>query len=181
MLHRSGEAEGVRKVRRMRADASQSHSFPQEDLEERIVLWNCWRNVRKRAWSSEEHERRKSRQEPLRATGACKQAFPIKMITKITLGETYPIHQDLARKFVPMPQAMNILDAEVSVDKEWKEVEKLPGWQLSKMVNEKEVILEAQRDKSKVHLVSLMDICHLKNTELEPKYQKYKKQSCVPR
>ena len=37
-----------------------------------------------------------------------------------------------------------------------------------------EVILEAQRDKSKVHFASLMDSCHLKNAELEPKFQKYK-------
>ena len=37
-----------------------------------------------------------------------------------------------------------------------------------------EVILEAQRDKKKVHCATLMDIRHLKNAELEPKYQKYK-------
>ena len=29
-------------------------------------------------------------------------------------------------------------------------------------------ILEAQRDKKKVHFAALMDICHLKNAELEP-------------
>ena len=79
-----------------------------------------------------------------------------------------------------MPQAMNILDAEVAVNTEWKEVEKLPGWQLNKVMNEKEVILEAQRDKRKVHLVSLMDIGHLKNSELEPKYQKYKSRVVLP-
>ena len=38
----------------------------------------------------------------------------------------------------------------------------------------KEVVLEAQRDKKKVHFATLMDICHLKNAELEPKLQKYK-------
>ena len=38
----------------------------------------------------------------------------------------------------------------------------------------KKVILEAQRNKKKVHLATLMDICDLKNAELEPKYQKYK-------
>ena len=35
-------------------------------------------------------------------------------------------------------------------------------------------ILEAQRDKKKVHFATLMDICYLKNAELEPKLQKYK-------
>ena len=28
--------------------------------------------------------------------------------------------------------------------------------------------------KKKVHVATLMDICHLKNAELEPKLQKYK-------
>ena len=36
------------------------------------------------------------------------------------------------------------------------------------------VILEAQRENSKVHIATLKDICHLKNAELEPEYQKYK-------
>ena len=40
------------------------------------------------------------------------------------------------------------------------------------MVNSKEeVILEAHRDNKKVHFATLMDICHLKNAELEPKFQ----------
>ena len=40
---------------------------------------------------------------------------------------------------------------------------------------QKGVILEAHKDKKKVHFGTRMDICHLKkNAELEPKYQKYK-------
>ena len=31
-----------------------------------------------------------------------------------------------------------------------------------------------KKDKRKVHFATLMDICHLKNSELEPKFQKYK-------
>ena len=38
----------------------------------------------------------------------------------------------------------------------------------------KETILEAQRDEKKVQFATLMDICHLKNAELEPKLQMYK-------
>ena len=33
--------------------------------------------------------------------------------------------------------------------------------------------LEAQKGQKKVHFATLMDICHLKNAELEPKLQKY--------
>ena len=38
----------------------------------------------------------------------------------------------------------------------------------------KEVILEDQRVKKKVHLATLMDICHLKNAESEPKLQEHR-------
>ena len=38
----------------------------------------------------------------------------------------------------------------------------------------KEVINEARMKGVKVHFVSLVDICHLENSELELQYQKYK-------
>ena len=38
----------------------------------------------------------------------------------------------------------------------------------------KEVILEVQRDKKKVHFATLMDFCHLNNAELETQFQKCK-------
>ena len=70
---------------------------------------------------------------------------------------------------------MKISDAKAAaVDKEWKKLETIPACQLDKVKSEKKVILEAQRDKKKVHFATLMDICHLKNAELEPKCQKYK-------
>ena len=40
--------------------------------------------------------------------------------------------------------------------------------------SESEVIDEARTKGIKVHFASLMDICHLKNAELETKHQKYK-------
>ena len=36
------------------------------------------------------------------------------------------------------------------------------------------MIAEAWNDCRTVHFASLMDLCHPKNAELEPKYQKYK-------
>ena len=82
-------------------------------------------------------------------------------------------HCNLVHKFVRVPQVMNIPDAKAAVDKEWKKLETIPAWS-SEKVKSKEVILEAQRDKKKVHFATLMDICHLKNAELEPNFQKYK-------
>ena len=43
-----------------------------------------------------------------------------------------------------------------------------------KSKSKKDVILEAQRDTKRVHFATLMDICHLKDAELELKFKKYK-------
>ena len=51
---------------------------------------------------------------------------------------------------------------------------KIPAWQLTKLRNKKDVIAEARNQGGKVHFASLMDLCHLKNSELEPQCQKYK-------
>ena len=48
------------------------------------------------------------------------------------------------------------------------------AWYLTKVRSKKEVIDEARTTGAKVHFPSLMDICHLKNSELKAKHQKYK-------
>ena len=45
---------------------------------------------------------------------------------------------------------------------------------LTKVRSKSEVIDEARTNGAKVHFASLMDICPLKNAELEAKHQKYK-------
>ena len=83
-------------------------------------------------------------------------------------------HYNLVHKFLPMPQAMKIPAAKAAVDKEWEKLEKISAWNLTKIRSKKEVIDEARTSGAKVHFASLMDICHLKNAELEAKHQKYK-------
>ena len=73
-------------------------------------------------------------------------------------------HENLVHKFIPMQTAMKIPDAKAAVEKEWDKVVK----------SKKEVILEAKKNKSKVHYASVMVLCHFRNAELEPKFQKYK-------
>ena len=73
-----------------------------------------------------------------------------------------------------MPQAMKIPAAKAAVDKEWEKLEKIPTWDTTKVRNKSEVIDDARTKGIKVHFASLMDICHLKNAELEAKHQKYK-------
>ena len=53
--------------------------------------------------------------------------------------------------------------------KKWKKLQTLPAKDLEKDKSKKEAFLEAQRGKKKVHFATLMDTCHLKNSELEPK------------
>ena len=83
-------------------------------------------------------------------------------------------HYNLVHKIFPMPQAMKIHAAKAAVDKEWEKLEKIPAWDLTKVRSKKEVIVEARTSGAKVHFASLMDICHLKNAELEAKHQKNK-------
>ena len=89
-------------------------------------------------------------------------------------GQNSVLHYNLVHKIIPMPQAMKIPDAKAAVDKEWKELETIPAWDVRKVKSKKEAIKEAQKNNNKVHFASLMDLCHLKNSELEPQLQKYK-------
>ena len=60
------------------------------------------------------------------------------------------------------------------MDKEWEKLEKISACNLTKVKSKKQVIDEARTSVATVHFASLMDICHLKNAELEAKHQKYK-------
>ena len=53
-------------------------------------------------------------------------------------------------------------------------MEKISAWNLTKVKSKKQVIDEARTSGAKVLFASLMDICHLKNAELETKHQKNK-------
>ena len=64
---------------------------------------------------------------------------------------------------------MKILAAKAAVDKEWEKLEKVRS--------KKEVIDEARTKGAKVHFASLMDICQLKNADLETKTPKRQRSS----
>ena len=80
-------------------------------------------------------------------------------------------HDSLVHKFIPMPQATKIPDVKASVVKERKTRENF-GITLDEVKNQKEGIDEARNKTRKVHVASLMDLCHLENRELELRYQK---------
>ena len=115
--------------------------------------------------------------------------------TRLHMGESLPNHHEhhiakkgdnslqhynLIHNFLLMPQAMKIPAAKAAVDKEWEKLEKISAWNLTKVRSKKEVIDEARTSGATVHFASLMDICHLKNAELEAKHQKIQRSSCTP-
>ena len=92
------------------------------------------------------------------------------LVSKTILQEKVKIHY---HKFIPLPQAMKIPAAKAAVDIEWEKLEKFSAWNLTKVKSKRKVIDEARMSGATVHFASLMDICHLKNAELEAKHQKY--------
>ena len=89
-------------------------------------------------------------------------------------GQNSVLHYNLVHRFMSMLQAMKIPDAKAAVVKEWKQLETIPAWDVKKVSSKKEIEKEAQKNNNKVHFASLMDLCHLKISELEPQFQKYK-------
>ena len=69
---------------------------------------------------------------------------------------------------------MKIPAAKAAVEKVWEKLEKIPAWDQTKVRNKSDLIDEARKEGRKVHFASLMDLCHLKNAELETKHQKCK-------
>ena len=51
-----------------------------------------------------------------------------------------------------------IPDAKAAVNKEWKKLEKISAWQMDNVRSKRNGILEAQKEKKKVHSATLMDI-----------------------
>ena len=83
-------------------------------------------------------------------------------------------HYNLVHNFLLTPRIMKIPDEKVAVDKEWEKLKKILGWQLTKVRNKNEVVAEARNVGIKVHIASVMDISYLKNSELEPRFPKFK-------
>ena len=106
----------------------------------------------------------------------CKSENHCRLIMRTILQEMDTIHCNIKiwSTIFPLPQAMKIPDAKAAGVKEWEKLEKIPAWQLTRVRNKKEVIDEARNKGRKVHFASLMDLCHFENSELEPRYQKYK-------
>ena len=93
-------------------------------------------------------------------------------------------HYNLVHKFIPLPQAMKIQDAKAAVEKNGKNSRKYRHGSLTKVRNKKRWSMKQGKKQGKktklVHFASWLDICHLKNSELEPTFQKIQRLSCTP-
>ena len=69
---------------------------------------------------------------------------------------------------------MKIPDAKAVMNKRWEKHKKIPALQMDEVKSKKDVILESQKEERIIKLATMMDTCHLKNAELEPKHQKYR-------
>ena len=87
-------------------------------------------------------------------------------------------HYNLVHKFV-QSEAIRIPAAKAAVDKEWEKLEKISALNLTIVKSKSEVIEDARTSGATVHFASLMDICHLKNAELETKAPEIQRSSCT--
>ena len=85
-------------------------------------------------------------------------------------------------KFIPMPQAMKILDAKAEVDEEWKKARENSCMGFGKSQEQKGGYTGSrERDEKKVHFAILMEICHLNKCGFGTQITEVQRQSRAPR
>ena len=77
---------------------------------------------------------------------------------------------------VSIPDALKKPKGRAALDKAWSMLEnpKRPTWDVNKVRSKKDVIAEAARKGKKVHFGSLMDLWHIKNSQLGQEFWTYK-------
>ena len=88
---------------------------------------------------------------------------------------------NLVNKSIPIPQEMKILDAKAAVDKGSEKLEKIVSMASDECKEQKRGHRKGTREGKTVHFATLMGLCHLKNLELEQKFQKIQRARPAPR
>ena len=65
-------------------------------------------------------------------------------------------HRISVHRLIPMHQAMKIPAATAAVEQSWDKLGKIPAWQMDEVKNKRDVFLEAQKEKKKVHFAPLV-------------------------
>ena len=95
-------------------------------------------------------------------------------------GENSLQHYNLVHKFIPRPQAMKILEAKAAVDKEWKKLEKISAWNLTKVRSKKKVIDEARASGATLHFASFNGHLSSEKSRIGGKAPKIQRSSFTP-
>ena len=80
----------------------------------------------------------------------------------------------MVRKAVPIDKARKIPKAVEALNAEWDKLEKIPTWDTSKVQERWKVKEQAKRTNVVTHFGQIMQLCHIKNSELAVEMQKYK-------
>ena len=101
---------------------------------------------------------------------------PAHNITKTLSPQAMPVMSTFALVHMPVPmnKAMQIPEARKAVEKEWKKLEDKKAWLVDTVRSKQDVIREAKAKGKQVHFGSLMDLCHVKNSQLSKDQQSYK-------
>ena len=67
---------------------------------------------------------------------------------------------------LPIPKALQIPDAKAALEKEWTKLENKKAWDISTVQPRAKVIRDAKASGRSVHFGSLMDLCHIKNSQM---------------
>ena len=79
----------------------------------------------------------------------------------------------MVHKSIVFNGAMSILDATAAADNAWDKLKNLPAWDFRKVKSIAEVVQHAKKDGILFHFASLMDLRHLKHSELAKPIRKY--------
>ena len=84
---------------------------------------------------------------------------------------------------VPVPKALLIPEAKAALDKEYHRLEstkdaqgrpRIPAWDITKVKSKAELKAKADKTGKRIHFGELMELCHLKNSQMSKEHQKYK-------
>ena len=80
-------------------------------------------------------------------------------------------HHNMVHKPIPLT-TMKIPQAKAAaLDKEWTKLQKLPAWDESTTTSKNRGDTQSKMESNTVQFATFVDLCHLKNSELEKKFQ----------
>ena len=83
-------------------------------------------------------------------------------------------HYNMVHKPIHIPTAMTNLEAKAALEMKRTKLRKLPACDKSKVTSNAEVTRRGKLEGKKILFATVMDLCHLKNSELERKFQRYR-------